>query len=88
MADNPPEPSGEFLLYQTEDGRSRVECRLADETLWLSQALMAELSDGFIALPGGLGTVEEFFEVLTWAEIQAGRAITVNGLFTVEHYSG
>jgi uncharacterized protein (TIGR00730 family) len=29
--------------------------------------LMAELSDGFIALPGGLGTLEEFFEVLTWA---------------------
>ena len=29
--------------------------------------LMAELSDGFIALPGGLGTIEEFFEVMTWA---------------------
>jgi uncharacterized protein (TIGR00730 family) len=29
--------------------------------------LMAELSDGFIALPGGLGTLEEMFEVLTWA---------------------
>lgn len=27
---------------------------------------MADLSDGFIALPGGLGTLEEFFEVLTW----------------------
>jgi len=33
------------------------------------KALMAELSDGFIALPGGLGTVEEFFEVLTWAQL-------------------
>jgi uncharacterized protein (TIGR00730 family) len=29
--------------------------------------LMAELSDGFIALPGGLGTIEELFEVMTWA---------------------
>jgi len=37
------EPSGELLLYQTDDGRTRVECRFADETLWLSQALMAEL---------------------------------------------
>jgi len=33
------------------------------------KALMAELSDGFIALPGGLGTLEEFFEVLTWAQL-------------------
>jgi uncharacterized protein (TIGR00730 family) len=33
------------------------------------KALMAELADGFIALPGGLGTMEEFFEVLTWAQL-------------------
>ncbi len=31
------------------------------------KTLMAELSDGFIALPGGLGTLEELFEILTWA---------------------
>lgn len=37
------EPSGELLLYETDDGRTRVECRFADETLWLSQALMAGL---------------------------------------------
>jgi len=30
---------------------------------------MAELSDGFIALPGGYGTLEEFFEVLTWLQL-------------------
>ena len=47
---NPPEnsaasdkPGGEFLLYTTEDGKSRVECRFENETIWLSQALMAEL---------------------------------------------
>jgi uncharacterized protein (TIGR00730 family) len=33
------------------------------------KALMAELSDGFIALPGGYGTLEEFCEVLTWAQL-------------------
>lgn len=33
------------------------------------KALMSTLSDGFIALPGGLGTIEEFFEVLTWAQL-------------------
>lgn len=33
------------------------------------KALMADLSDGFIALPGGIGTLEEFNEVLTWAQL-------------------
>jgi uncharacterized protein (TIGR00730 family) len=30
------------------------------------KAMMADLADGFVALPGGWGTVEEFFEILTW----------------------
>ena len=34
------------------------------------KALMAELSDGFIAMPGGIGTMEEFFEVLSWAQLE------------------
>jgi uncharacterized protein (TIGR00730 family) len=33
------------------------------------KTLMAELSDGFIALPGGLGTLEEMFEILTWGQL-------------------
>lgn len=33
------------------------------------KALMAELSDGFIAMPGGIGTLEELFEVWTWAQL-------------------
>ena len=33
------------------------------------KALMAELCDGFVALPGGIGTLEEFFEVWTWAQL-------------------
>ncbi|MDO9041411.1 MAG: virulence RhuM family protein [Desulfocapsaceae bacterium] len=36
-------PGGELILYQTEDGRTRIECRFEDETLWLSQVLMADL---------------------------------------------
>ncbi|MDY6824812.1 MAG: TIGR00730 family Rossman fold protein [Thermodesulfobacteriota bacterium] len=31
--------------------------------------LMADLADGFIAMPGGMGTFEEFFEILTWAQL-------------------
>jgi uncharacterized protein (TIGR00730 family) len=33
------------------------------------KAMMAELSQGFIAMPGGIGTMEEFFEVLSWAQL-------------------
>jgi hypothetical protein len=36
-------PNSEIILYQTEDGRTRAQCRFVNETLWLSQALIAEL---------------------------------------------
>lgn len=36
---------GSILLYQTEDGRTRIECRFENETIWLTQALIAELFD-------------------------------------------
>ena len=39
------------------------------ESMHERKALMADLADGFIALPGGLGTIEEFFETLTWAQL-------------------
>ena len=38
-----PDDSGEFVLYQTEDGLTRIDVRMADETVWLSQKAMAEL---------------------------------------------
>jgi hypothetical protein len=39
------------------------------ETMHERKALMADLADGFIALPGGFGTIEELFEMLTWAQL-------------------
>ena len=36
-------PQSEFILYQTEDGRTRIQCRLENETLWLTQIQIAEL---------------------------------------------
>ena len=39
----PQAPQGEFVLFQSADGRTRVECRFEADTLWLSQAAMAEL---------------------------------------------
>jgi len=44
MTDNlPNKPDSEIVIYQAEDGQSRIEVRLQDETVWLTQKLMAEL---------------------------------------------
>jgi uncharacterized protein (TIGR00730 family) len=48
------------------------------------KAVMAELSDGFIALPGGYGTLEEFFEALTW--LQLGIHTKPCGLLNINGY--
>jgi len=49
------------------------------------KALMAELSDGFIALPGGIGTLEELFEVWTWAQLgqhaKPCALLSINGFY-------
>ena len=36
-------PQSSIILYQTEDGRTRIQCRFENETIWLTQALLAEL---------------------------------------------
>ena len=36
-------PQSNLVLYQTEDGQTRIQCRFENETIWLTQALMAEL---------------------------------------------
>lgn len=43
MSGGEPLPQSEFILYQTEDGRTRIQCRFDNETLWLTQALIADL---------------------------------------------
>jgi hypothetical protein len=48
------------------------------------KAVMAELADGFIALPGGFGTFEELFEILTWSQL--GFHQKPCGLLNVAHY--
>jgi hypothetical protein len=48
------------------------------------KALMAQLSAGFLTLPGGAGTFEEFFEIFTWALL--GLHAKPVGLLNVEHY--
>ena len=48
------------------------------------KARMIELADGFIAMPGGFGTFDEFFEVLTWAQL--GIHTKPCGLLNIENY--
>ncbi len=48
------------------------------------KATMSDLSEGFVALPGGTGTLEEFFEVLTWAQL--GEHAKPCGLLNVAGY--
>ncbi len=49
------------------------------------KAMMAQLSDGFIAMPGGMGTLEELFEMLTWSQLGIHRkpigALNVGGFY-------
>lgn len=49
------------------------------------KALMADISDGFVALPGGIGTIEEIFEIFTWAQLGFHRKpvgfLNINGYF-------
>ena len=54
------------------------------ESMHQRKALMVELCDGFIALPGGMGTMDEMCEVLTWAQL--GLHGKPCGLLNVEHY--
>ena len=56
------------LLEREVVHRGLTELRVV-ETMHERKALMADLSDAFIALPGGLGTLDEMFEMLTWVQL-------------------
>jgi uncharacterized protein (TIGR00730 family) len=56
-------------LMARELGHTGIQDLRVVKTMHERKALMAELADGFIAMPGGIGTYEEFFEVLTWAQL-------------------
>jgi uncharacterized protein (TIGR00730 family) len=58
----------EALVAKELAHRGLTELRVVG-SMHQRKALMAELSDAFIALPGGFGTLEEFCEVLTWAQL-------------------
>ena len=56
-------------LFDREVGHSQLSALHIVADMHERKALMAELSDGFIALPGGIGTLEELFEMYTWLQL-------------------
>jgi len=72
------------LLVERELAFNRLEDLRIVDSMHERKALMAELSDGFIALPGGIGTIEEFVEILTWTQL--GIHDKPCGLLNVEGY--
>ena len=64
----------ELLLKKEHAHRGLTELHLV-QTMHERKAMMIDKADGFIALPGGAGTLEEFFEVWTWAQLNMHEAL-------------
>lgn len=86
-----PPPTSDLILYQTEDGRTRIECRFEDETIWLTQAQMSALFEI------GVGTVNHHLkdifaegELSPEATIRRHRIVRTEGKRSIsrdiEHY--
>ncbi|MAL98505.1 TIGR00730 family Rossman fold protein [Hydrocarboniclastica marina] len=71
-------------LSEREVAHQRLTSLEIVEDMHQRKARMAELADGFIALPGGVGTLEELFEVWTWAQL--GLHAKPVGLLNVEGF--
>jgi uncharacterized protein (TIGR00730 family) len=56
-------------LVEREVGHAGLTRLFVVKDMHERKAMMAELSQGFIAMPGGMGTLEELFEMLTWAQL-------------------
>ena len=85
-------PRSEIILYQTEDGRTRVQCRFDDETLWLTQALIAELFEKDVrTINEHLMNIFEEGELRREATIRKFRIVRFEGTREVarevEHYN-
>lgn len=71
-------------LMERELGHQKLSELYVVDSMHARKAKMAEHADAFVVLPGGLGTLEEFFEVLTWAQL--GFHHKPIGLLDVESY--
>ena len=74
-------------LAGIEVAHQRLTRLILVETMHERKALMAQQADAFVALPGGFGTLDEFFEILTWAQlgIHAKPCVLVNTAGYYDH---
>jgi hypothetical protein len=83
---------GDIVLYQTDDGRTRIRCRFEDQSLWLTQALIAELFDKDVrTVSEHLNNIYDDAELTRDATIRKFRIVRQEGARQVsrdiEHYS-
>jgi uncharacterized protein (TIGR00730 family) len=71
-------------LLEREVGHAGLTRQFVVKDMHERKAIMSELSDGFIAMPGGMGTLEELFEMLTWSQL--GIHCKPVGLFNVDGF--
>lgn len=88
----PSPPAGEFVMFTSDDGRARVECRFESDTLWLSQAAMADLYGKDVrTINEHLGNVYEEGELVQNATIRKFRIVRQEGTRQVnrgiDHYN-
>ena len=75
LADSVMEHGGDVIgiiprfLYEKEVGHDGVSELIIVDSMHERKQKMAELSHGFIAMPGGIGTMEELFEIFTWSQL-------------------
>lgn len=85
-------PQSSIILYQTEDGQTRIQCRFENETIWLTQALLAELFQKDVrTINEHLVNIFEEGELSREATIRKFRIVRLEGtrevVREVEHYS-
>ena len=72
------------MLEEREISHPNLTELIVVQSMHERKAKMVDLADGFIILPGGMGTLEEFFEVLTWAQL--GLHQKPCGILNIHHY--
>ncbi len=71
-------------LFDVEVANKAIPRLCVVNSMHERKSLMADLSDGFIAMPGGFGTLEEFCEVVTWSQL--GVHLKPCGLLNINHF--
>jgi uncharacterized protein (TIGR00730 family) len=71
-------------LMEKEAAHTGIRNLIVVASMHQRKSQMADMSDGFIALPGGIGTLEGFFEILTWGQL--GIHAKPSGILNVEGY--